>query len=706
VTNSVTVEIETAPGTWLDITTDVYQRDSIQIVRGRGDEQSQTQPGRMMFTLDNRDGRYSPRNPLSDLYGKIGRNTPVRCTMGIFPRFYGEISSWPPRWDEAHADNYIPIEAYGILRRLGQGQPTVSTALRDFILGQTGSFLTSLAAYYPLSGGDETTYSQNLAPDKTGSFRGVKDPGPGPIFLYGKEMQSWIGTGMELNATGTTSYMSGNGGQAGAVTALDFVWRSTAFGVLTVQLTDYSRRSWWVAMNTSSDAATLQVSTQDDDGNNTTFTATGVIEEMQDRDLHHFRLMVATNGSNTDYTVYVDGVSVNSGTLTGGTVNGVRECRFFYSRYTNQTVTDIAHVAVWAGASTAVIPSAVDCAGAALGYAGETAIDRVARVATDGGIPYGTVGTASESMPMGPQFSESRLEQIRDCEATDMGILYEHRVTGALMYRSRSSLYNTSVSFTLDYAAGQVSPPLEPIDDDQTTRNDVTATRREGGSDRFTVDTGRLSTQDPPDGVGRYDAEVTANPETDGYLYGIAGWVANIGTLDRARWPSVTVNLNSPNIPPSLADSLRAAEIGDWFTITNMDEAFVYDDVTLIIVGYSETIDPFVHAITFVCMPAEPYTVAVYDTARYDADGSTVTSNVTSTATSLSATKSGTSLWTTDATMFPFDIRVGGERMTVTNITGSTSPQTMTVTRSKNGVVKAQTAGTAIELWDTPRYAL
>jgi hypothetical protein len=44
--------------------------------------------------------------------------------------------------------------------------------------------------------------------------------------------------------------------------------------------------------------------------------------------------------------------------------------------------------------------------------------------------------------------------------------------------------------------------------------------------------------------------------------------------------------------------------------------------------------------------------------------------------------------------------------MTVTNITGSSSPQTMTVVRSKNGVVKAQASGTSIELWDTPRYAL
>jgi hypothetical protein len=490
---------------------------------------------------------------------------------------------------------------------------------------------------------------------------------------------------------------------------------------------------------------------------------------------------------------------------------------------------------------------------------------------------------------MGPQFTETRLAQIRDAETADMGLLYEDTAAAALMYKSRSSLYNLTPAFTLDYGALQVSPPLEPVDDDQQTRNDVTATRRDGGSARYTVDTGPMSTQDPPDGVGRYDTEVTVNVETDGMLDGIAAWVANLGTLDKARWPSVTVNLANPRISTTLRNQIKAAEIGDWFVITNMDAAFVYDDVYLIIVGYSEVIEQFQHIITFVCMPADNYQVAVYDTSRYDAIGSTLLSDVSATATSIQAdtgtrtnlvtnpsfgtnttgwattgsgvvtltrvtteavvgiasgkvitdgaganqgvflspqpsasasttytasvylkgnsggeqvtvqirsqsgavllnaqdvtldtswtrytvtgttpagatgvymlirttgtsaatwfvdgamieqgsggnyfdgdtTEDGTyfyswtgtadaststasklqsTLWTTDPTMFPFDIRMGGERITVTNITGSSSPQTFgPLIRSVNGVVKAQTAGTEITLWDTPRYAL
>ena len=707
-TNSAKVEIKTGTSTWLDITDDVYQRDPISITRGRSDEQSQAQPGRISFTLDNRDGKYSPRNPLSPLYGLIGRNTPVRCTLenGTWPRFYGEVSSWPPRWNENHSDNYVQIEAYGILRRLSQGQPTVSNALRDWVLSQN-----TLAAYYPLGGGDETIYSQNIAPGKTGSFRGAN----GPVFKYGVDMgAAWLGTGMELTSTGTTAYMEGAGYTPAQNVALDFVFQSPALGVLDVRLFDTLDSYWNVRLNTSANAGTLQVSYYDDTNGLITNPPSIVAPELQDGGLHTCRFELLSSGGSVPYHVYIDDVLYDSGSNGVSTLlSGAPLLRLYYSFFTGQTVMNLAHIALWADNTFANIPSPFDYHDAAFAYAGERAISRVTRVATAGGITVGTVGTTSDSALMGPQYTQTRLETIREVESTDMGMLYEHRVTGALMYRSRSSLYNTTPSFTLDYSSGHLTPPLEPVDDDQSTRNDVTATRRDGGSARYTVDTGSLSTLDPPNGVGRYDTEVTVNIQTDGMLDNVAAWVANIGTLDKARWPSVTVNLNSPSISSTLRDQLRAAEVADWFTITNMDAAFVYDDITLIIIGYSETITPFTHTITFVCMPAEPYTVGVWSTSassgtfRWDTGGSSLSSSATSTATSLSvATATGNALWTIDSNAFPFDVNIAGERVRVTNITGASSPQTFTVTRSINQVVKAQASGADVRLWDTPRWSL
>jgi hypothetical protein len=67
-------------------------------------------------------------------------------------------------------------------------------------------------------------------------------------------------------------------------------------------------------------------------------------------------------------------------------------------------------------------------------------------------------------------------------------------------------------------------------------------------------------------------------------------------------------------------------------------------------------------------------------------------------------TAAGSPLW--DTTASGFDIGVAGERMTVTAISGSSSPQAFTVTRSVNGVVKAQSSGAPVALWNTPVAAL
>lgn len=707
--NQATFEIETSPGVWTDITTDVRQSAGVTITRGRSDEQSQAQPQRMSFTLNNRTGKFSPRNPLSPLYGSVGRNIPVRCKIdsGTFTRFYGYIPGIQPEWNENHSDNLIQIEAYGILQRLGRGQPAISNALRDWVLAQS-----TLYAYYPLDGGEETRYSQNLAPGMSGSFSGYG----GAVYKYGHDMgASWLGTGVEINATGDAPYMQGVTNASGTNIALDFVFQSLGLGVLDVEIWPNQDEIWTLRLNTSSDTGTTRVSWEDGDGNVTDFTESSAHPALQDTGLHTCRFELRqVAGPTIDFYVYLDGELFYTDSM--GLAQLINHSPFFrlhYSRFTNQTYVNVAHFAMWGDDTAANIPTAQDYTDAALAYAGETAIDRITRLCSDGGIPLATVGTAAESMPMGPQFTETRLEQVRDVESTDLGILAEQRDAQGLLYLSRTSLYSQTAQFTLAYDSRQVAPPLLPVDDDQFLHNDVTATRRDGGSDRFTVDTGSLSTQDPPTGVGVYETEITVNPETDGFLYGIAAWVANIGTLDQARWPSVTVNLNAPGVGSTLKTSIKGAEIGDLFTITGLSRAFIYDTISLIIVGYTETITPFVHTITFNCMPADPYSVGAWSTSassgtfRWDTGGSTLSSSATSTATSLSvATDTGQALWTTDSSAFPFDVNIGGERITVTNITGASSPQTFTVTRSINAVVKAQSSGSDVRLWDTPRWAL
>ncbi|GHI91269.1 hypothetical protein [Streptomyces olivaceus] len=67
-------------GAWNDITGDVRVTTSpVTVTRGLSSESaSEAEPTSCTCDLDSRDDRYAPRNPMSPLWGEIGRNTPFR----------------------------------------------------------------------------------------------------------------------------------------------------------------------------------------------------------------------------------------------------------------------------------------------------------------------------------------------------------------------------------------------------------------------------------------------------------------------------------------------------------------------------------------------------------------------------------------------------------------------------------------------------
>jgi len=73
-------------GTWVDITADIRLNSAdsgggINIERGIPNEGNQAEPTQLDFVLNNRHGDYSPENPYSVNYGKLGRNQPVRVGL-------------------------------------------------------------------------------------------------------------------------------------------------------------------------------------------------------------------------------------------------------------------------------------------------------------------------------------------------------------------------------------------------------------------------------------------------------------------------------------------------------------------------------------------------------------------------------------------------------------------------------------------------
>lgn len=332
------------------------------------------------------------------------------------------------------------------------------------------------------------------------------------------------------------------------------------------------------------------------------------------------------------------------------------------------------------------------------GYAGELAADRVARLCTEEGVLCAVEAGLSE--PLGPQRIGALLDLLHSAEAADLGVLYERGA--GLGYRPRYARYNRPADMVLAIgAAGDIAdPPPEPTDDDLRVRNEWTL-MRDGGSQATDSDLVHIALN------GRYPDSATINIQDDARLAEHASWRVHLGTWGDMRWPSVTLNLTDR---PDLLALWLGRPFGPRITISGVPSqgpiGFVAD---LIVEGWTQEITSASWTVTLNCSPAGPWDVGVYGTSLYDSETTTLASGITSTATSVPITSSDAAgIWST--TGVPYTWAISGEVMTVTAMSAAagTGPytQTATVTRSVNGIAKAQVAGESVHLAARTYYAL
>jgi hypothetical protein len=261
------------------------------------------------------------------------------------------------------------------------------------------------------------------------------------------------------------------------------------------------------------------------------------------------------------------------------------------------------------------------------------------------------------------------LDLLESAADADGGILYEDREQLRLRYRSRATLYTQRPTLVLDYTEPGLAPPLEPTGDDDGVENDVTVTRANGSSSRAVLETGALSVQAPPAGVGPYPAQTTLNLHSDEQTEPIAYWRLHHGTYEGRRYPQVRVMVHAT--PPELLDQILAVDVGDKMVIRNPPRWVAPGDVELIVQGYEEVwASPFQWDITFNCTPAAPWNVALADDPVYgraDTDGSQLAAAAGATDTALMVRTTAGPAWPSNGS-YPCDIRVGGEVMTVTAV--------------------------------------
>ena len=78
---AIDLKAEVYLGTWTDASNYVYQRDPVQFTMGRQGSSTQLSPSTATFTLNNRDARWTIRNPTGPWYGTILQNSPIRFSV-------------------------------------------------------------------------------------------------------------------------------------------------------------------------------------------------------------------------------------------------------------------------------------------------------------------------------------------------------------------------------------------------------------------------------------------------------------------------------------------------------------------------------------------------------------------------------------------------------------------------------------------------
>lgn len=535
-------------------------------------------------------------------------------------RFVGEVTAWPQRWTIKGASTvHAPIECAGVLRRIGQGNSPLQSAMR-----RGCEALPNLVGYWPMEDAEGARSLQAVVGTQSGRLVGDVDVAAFTGFDATDHLPT-LGTGRIYCAVSPYS----ESGEA------QIRWLSSApdSGVTT-------DNAVMLRVRTASSLGWVDVHYKTDGGwYAKAYTNLGVLghttatlaSAFNGKDMR-LSLELKQNGSGVDITL----VSVEAGQSSGVTLTETK-AGITLGRITsvdvNPDAADVGSLAVGHLTVEKGITTIFDLTSQFAAYAGERADTRLLRLADENGISLAVVGAGAGCERMGPQRIDDLTALLRECATSDGGILYEPRVDNALRYRSLESLWSQDPAVTIAYTDNLLQP-FEPVDDDEATRNRVTVTRAGGGS--YTVEdaTGPIGTGNPPDGVGIYDEAVTLSLATDAAAEQQAGWRVHLGTVDEARWPSIGLDLAHPTFvaDPAMTRRILTLDIGDRLDVEDLPTWLPPFPVRQIIQGYTETITPpekdergrsstdpaFHHRITFNCTPARPYNVGTYVASGYE----------------------------------------------------------------------------------------
>ncbi|GAA2609645.1 hypothetical protein SMC26_39460 [Actinomadura fulvescens] len=540
-------------------------------------------------------------------------------------RFHGEISKWPQAWDVSGRDRYVKVQGYGIRRRLTLNAPALhSTMYREHV----SPARTSIVGYWPL---EDSSNSTSFAGARPGVQPGRIEGTPALASYDGWTASDPIPEVRDGRLTFVPPYRTPNG----TLSVRMFLYIAKAItqaetSLLYLETTENAPK--FDVLLKSDGSLRVQVA----DGYDVLLHDTIVTFKMNQRgfvilqvdmvrnfttnDLH---CSVKVTDFNNDDTIE-DGAPVPQWNfvMPGRRPGYLRKVVVGRDRGLGTGSVIVGHL-MTSNDVNAWSNTLADIAA----YNGETPENRITRLCAEEGVPFRLIRKGSiwsNAALMGDQRNNNLVGLLDEAAETDMGILTEPREFAGFTFRPRTSLVNQNAAIRLDYRAGHIAGDLRPVDDDDTTLNDITVSRNTGSSLRVEQASGPMSVQPPPNGVGRYSTEVGVSLERDELLTEQAGFRLRRGTVDEVRYPELSVKLHSPRVTDAMADELLRLDLGDRIDVGGFGVGLPPDDVSQMVEGYTESLRIMEYEITYNLSPYSPWVAAVTDQSRADTDGTTV----------------------------------------------------------------------------------
>lgn len=601
--------------------------------------------------------------------------------------FNGEIPDFPQEFSDDGVDMVVPIVAGGVLRRYAESKAPRKTALRYFYETEMEDLFSGAPDYYwPLDDGELSNEGRPTVGASSAPFHfnfalgilGGVDTSREKHFSQAK-LGSWMPNGVNVLQTEIFQALP-QAGTANITTGrwvADWVRTGGANTIDTFSVNGFLSPGVFIGgINGDIFSIDFNAVNQEITVNPGLLESAVVIDattletNVFDGAAHHYRLYVnVTNVDDLHWQLTIDDNFVDDAIIADHPLLASVGAVYMSGQGTEPS--GYAHVAIFT--TTDPFSSISTAFLRFTGSLGEPADTRAARLANEANITQFI--TTNIGMEMGPQFEgDTFFEQFQELTRTDGGILRELMSARAIHYDPLTTLRTRPVSLTLDVGAVQLAQAgFRPVRDTLKLRNKIVASKREGGDYTYEKTIGRLGTADPKSGgAGVKEGKTSVNPELDSQLIHVAQREVSEGTIDKSRYPEISVDLMADIIRNNvgLRRQILDAFISTRIKLTNMQRWHIYEDADLLVIGHKRILSPYEHKITWNTIPFTSLDTFHVETAGsiLGTNSSYITSDETTSSTDFDVNTDGHALWTTNAGSMPITAKIEGEDISITNI--------------------------------------